>query len=364
MKNNNLRNLLIRRSILKVGGYSFAFGVGIVVFVEFLRIFLSSIIWSENSQIYYLLIAIQNRLSFIILITFFVGFLVILYLVLRKNYLYFVSILDSVEAIKSENTEMIEIPYSELSDVSYLVNTVKSELQSTARAAKDAEQRKNDLIVYLAHDLKTPLTSVIGYITLLKDERQISEELQERYLGIALDKAERLEDLINEFFEITRFNLTQQVLEVQTVNFTRLLEQVEYEFKPILVEKGLTCNLHVPSNLEVPCDVDKMQRVLDNLLRNAINYSYENTMINMDVEVLQNTIQIVFKNHGHTIPNEKLTRIFEQFYRADTARTSGTGGAGLGLAISKEIIELHGGHIEAISEDEITSFIVTLPLVS
>lgn len=118
-----------------------------------------------------------------------------------------------------------------------------SSREKNAAIAKKAEKRKNDLIVYLAHDLKTPLSSVIGYLNLLKDEQQISDELREKYLSISLDKAERLEDLINEFFEITRFNLSNITLEYRMINLTRMLEQLVYEFKPMLAEKNLTCSM-------------------------------------------------------------------------------------------------------------------------
>ncbi len=217
------------------------------------------------------------------------------------------------------------------------------------------------MVVYLAHDLKTPLTSIIGYLSLLRDEREISSQLQERYLNITLDKAERLEDLINEFFEITRFNLTEQVLEISRVDIVRLLEQLTYEFKPMLDEKHLKCHLQTPKQLEIKCDIQKIQRVLDNLLRNAVNYSFENTEISIILEEKDENIIICFENRGNTIPEEKLLHIFEQFFRLDSSRTSQTGGAGLGLSIAKEIIEQHGGTITAKSYDEKIIFEVNIP---
>lgn len=210
--------------------------------------------------------------------------------------------------------------------------------------------------------MKTPLTSVIGYLTLLRDESQISEELREKYLSISLEKAERLEDLINEFFEITRFNLSDITLEYSRVNLTRLLEQLTYEFKPMLLEKNLKCELEIASNVMLKCDVNKMQRVFDNLLRNAVNYSFDDGTIHIVATQNENNLSIKFTNCGNTIPQEKLERIFEQFYRLDTARSSRSGGAGLGLAIAKEIVELHNGTITAKSENEVIEFEVTIPL--
>ena len=213
----------------------------------------------------------------------------------------------------------------------------------------------------LAHDLKTPLASVIGYLNLLHDERQISEELREKYLSISLNKAERLEDLINEFFEIARFNLSTITLQYSRINLTRLLEQLIYEFKPMLQEKNLSCQLSIAEDVMLRCDADKIQRVFDNLFRNAIIYSFENTAIDIVATEQADKLRISFINHGDTIPEEKLDRIFEQFYRLDTARSTKSGGAGLGLAIAKQIVELHGGTITAKSEQERDEFEVILP---
>lgn len=282
------------------------------------------------------------------------------FLTLRAAYRYLEQVLEATEAIYSSEDEEIRLP-EELKEAESQLNHMKFQLERNARAAKEAEQRKNDLIVYLAHDLKTPLTSVIGYLTLLRDEGQISEELRTKYLSISLEKAEHLEDLINEFFEITRFNLSNLTLEPSRVNLTRMLEQITYEFKPMLDEKNLACTLDVPKDLYVKWDVGKMQRVFDNLLRNAVNYSFEGGEIQFSVKETDAVVEMVCMNHGNTIPEEKLNRIFEQFFRLDSSRGTRNGGAGLGLAIAKEIIELHGGTIQAESEDEEIRFIVKMP---
>ena len=208
---------------------------------------------------------------------------------------------------------------------------------------------------------KTPLTSVIGYLALMQDEPHISQYLRERYTGIALDKAQRLEDLINEFFDITRFNLTTLTLEKESVNLSRMLEQIASEFEPVLAEKGLYWQTEIAPGIELLCDPDKLQRVFDNLIRNAVNYSYADTEILLTMTAEEHTVRIYIKNHGRTIPPEKLGHIFEQFFRVDSSRASATGGAGLGLAIAKEIVELHGGRVWAQSQEESVAFTVEIP---
>ncbi len=238
----------------------------------------------------------------------------------------------------------------------------RQQVQQNAAIAREAEQRKNDLIVYLAHDLKTPLTSVIGYLTLLRDEPELSPAMRARYTGIALDKAERLEDLINEFFEITRFNLSHMELDRRPTDLTRMIEQVVSEFGPMLAEQNLTCRADLPPKLPCACDPDKLARVLDNLLRNACHYSTPGTEVTITAAAEGDTAVLTVENTGRTIPPEKLARIFEQFYRLDESRASRTGGAGLGLAIAKQIVELHGGAITAASADDHITFTVRLPL--
>lgn len=228
--------------------------------------------------------------------------------------------------------------------------------------AQEAEQRKNNLVVYLAHDLKTPLTSVIGYLTLLREEGAISEELRQKYLSIALSKSERLEDLINELFDITRFNLSSIELEYSTVNFTRMLEQIAFEFQPMLTQKNLQIKIQAPQDFMFSCDANMIQRVLDNLLQNAIRYSFENSTVFLILWQEGSQVTLRVQNSGSTIPPEKLGRIFEQFYRLDSARATQTGGAGLGLAIAKQIVELHKGRINAYSANEQTVFDVVLPV--
>ena len=285
----------------------------------------------------------------------------ITYKLLKKVVAYVDELQHAMSQIFDKDINYVELS-PELGDIAIKLNHLKQESEDNARLAKENEQRKNDLIMYLAHDLKTPLSSVIGYLTLLRDETQISKELQTKYLSIALDKAERLEDLINEFFEITRFNLSNITLAYSKVNLTRLLEQLTFEFKPMFLEKDLQCELEMQPDTMVRCDVNKMQRVLDNLLRNAVNYSFDGGTIRIVATQEENTLHIKFINNGKTIPQEKLERIFEQFYRLDTARSSRSGGAGLGLAIAKEIVELHGGSITAKSENERIEFEVSIPL--
>lgn len=303
---------------------------------------------------------VQRHASIIIVLTMATLFFIIFHFYLKFFTKYFEEINRGIDTLVKESEEDVTLS-PELASTEKKINSIRHTLSNRKLDAQLANQRKDDLVMYLAHDLKTPLSSVIGYLTLLKDENMISEETREKYLSIALDKAERLEDLINEFFEITRFNLSNIPLEYGKINLTRMLEQIIFEFKPMLADKNITCELNAETDIMLSCDADKLQRVFDNILRNAVNYSYENTNIKVVLKSDTDSVFISFSNEGNTIPSEKLERIFEQFYRLDTARGTGSGGTGLGLAIAKHIVELHKGTITAKSADNITCFEVVLP---
>lgn len=236
------------------------------------------------------------------------------------------------------------------------------EMEQHSRLLAQAEmQRKNDLITYLAHDLKTPLASVIGYLCLLNEAPDMPEKQKEKYTDIALQKAYRLEELINEFFDITRFNLQSLVLNKNKVNLSLMLRQMADEFYPMLVPKGRKADVHVPEDLTLTGDADKLARVFNNILKNAIAYSFENSAIDISAVQQDKNVMVTFTDHGEPIPPQKLDTIFEKFYRLDSSRSSNTGGAGLGLAIAKEIVTAHGGTISAESNSERTVFTVKLP---
>lgn len=256
----------------------------------------------------------------------------------------------------------IDIFPKEYAEISAQMSEIKSTMQRHEQMLKEEASRKNDLIAYLAHDLKTPLTSVIGYLALLDEAQDMPIEQKTKYVNIALSKALRLEKLINEFFDITRYNLQQIDLEKESINLCHMLVQMTDEFYPLLNAHGNQTEVCVDEDVTVYGDSMKLARVFNNILKNAIYYSYPDTTIKIWAESTDTDVWIYFCNKGKTIPAGKLNSIFEKFFRMDEARSTNTGGAGLGLAIAKEIITLHGGKITAESENESTTFRISLPV--
>lgn len=243
-----------------------------------------------------------------------------------------------------------------------LLLQIRAKEQKQLDLLEKQTRQKHDLISYLAHDMKTPLASVIGYLNLLNDVKDIPQPQKEAYLRITLDKADRLEGLIDEFFDITRFNLHDIVISRGKLQLDFLLEQLKEQFYPILRAQHKQLHLDIAEGAVCYGDADKLARAFNNILKNAISYSYPNTEIHVQVTCDETNTVLKFLNQGDEIPKQKLDIIFEKFYRLDQARSTASGGAGLGLAIAKEIIEAHDGHIYAQSNLQETVFIVELPL--
>ncbi len=323
------------------------------------RSFLIRYVWYASNPYYQIFKWIDNNLYEFIILCGLIGFLAIFSVYWKKTLNYIDTIVEASEALAAKDDALIKLP-DELKLVEDRMNLVKQNAARSENIAREAEQRKNDLIVYLAHDLKTPLTSIIGYLSLLDDAPEMPPDQKAKYLRITLEKANRLEQLINEFFEITRYNFQTIVLSKKNIDLSYMLIQLTDEFYPQLSAKGKQANINAPDDLTIFGDPDKLARVFNNLLKNAAAYSPDNSRIEITAENRDGIVTIAFDNEGG-IPQEKLDAIFEKFVRLDDSRSSDTGGSGLGLSIAREIVELHGGRIYAQSSDSISRFVVELP---
>ncbi len=298
---------------------------------------------------------------FVIIILMLIVFLVLLYRLLKKIFSYITAISDSSDKLFDKNIEYITLP-EELSNLEKKLNHFKRESIKNEKLALENKKKKDELIVYLAHDIKTPLTSMIGYLSLLNEIDDMPKQKRKKYISVALDKSYKLEELINELFDTARYNSEKIFLEKEELNLNLMLEQIIDDFYPILKERNKNIIFNYKENITLYADSDKLSRVFNNLIKNAINYSKEKSDININVFQNDKKITIKIVNEGKKIPKEKLNRIFEQFYRLDSSRTSKNGGSGLGLAIAKDIIELHKGTIKANSNEKETTFTIELPL--
>ena len=358
-----LQTVLVTALTVLVGGFLMNFVIDCVYndtfAAAFVRILESFHVEEQTAiDLYWKLIG-DNKIFFMI-VGFLLLFALFFYVALSKMTRYLDQVGDGIENIISESTEPIHL-ITELKPIEIRLNEIKATLKRQDLEAIESEKKKNDLVLFLAHDLKTPLTSVVAYLAMLDAHPDMPEAERAKYVHISLEKAIRLGELINEFFDITKFNLQDIELEPVELNLSMMLEQIADELYGVLQEKKLSCEVETEDDLVIRGDPDKLARVFDNILRNAIAYCYSGTTIRISACQKNGDVEITFANQGKKIPGTKLQTIFEKFYRLDDSRSSETGGAGLGLAIAKEIVELHGGRIMAKSDDEKTQFIVTLP---
>jgi two-component system sensor histidine kinase VanS len=302
----------------------------------------------------------RGHSEIIFLIAVAITFIVLLRLSLKRLTGYFDSINDGINTLTRDEGSAISLA-PELKATEEKLNAVRLTLEQRSRDAQLAERRKNDVLMYLAHDIKTPLTSVIGYLSLLDEAPDMPVEQKAKYVRITLDKAYRLEQLIDEFFEITRYNLQTITLTKKNIDLSYMLAQMADEFYPLLAADGKRTVIHAPDDLTVYGDPDKLARVFNNILKNAAAYSEPGSVIDITASVSGETAYVAFRNAG-SVPVDKLDALFEKFYRLDEARSSDTGGAGLGLAIAKEIAIAHDGRIYAQSDERSTTFTVELPI--
>ena len=318
-----------------------------------------SISEKEADLIYFKIVTVNMQFILALVIIIFVFLLFHMLLDTYKRY--FDEVVTGIDKLMEERAAISLSP--ELESVEHKLADVKRTLAERADKAKRAEQQKNDLVVYLAHDIKTPLTSVIGYLSLLDETPDMPDEEKAKYIHTAWEKANRLRNLVNEFFEITRSHSEALPLQKTKVDLYYMIAQISDELYPQLNACGKIIENHVDEDISVYGDSDKLARVFNNILKNAISYSTDNSVIKVSAKELSEWTVIQFENDGE-IPEEKLNVIFDKFCRLSNARLSETGGSGLGLAIAKNIIVLHGGQIKAESSNGRTAFIIEIPLDS
>ena len=295
-------------------------------------------------------------------------FAVVFYLFQRDSLRYINQISEGISAIEKGDLESrIEVRGDdEFTVMAENINRMSEELKELLRSEREAEQTKNDLITNIAHDLKTPLTSVIGYLELLCDGKvELSGEMEKKYLRIAYNKSRRLEQLIGDLFSFTKLSYGKITMKVGYVDIVKLLSQLLEESYPVFAEAGLSYELRSNvDELEIAADGNLLARVFENLIGNAIKYGAEGkrVIVRITAEPQNDAVEIRVINFGYVIPEKDIPFIFDKFYRVDQARSTKTGGSGLGLAIAKEIVDMHGGSIGVTSDLSGTVFTVRLKI--
>ncbi|WP_374198251.1 sensor histidine kinase [Paenibacillus lautus] len=251
---------------------------------------------------------------------------------------------------------------SQLGEVAESINQMSRQLHQSILEERNAEKTKNDLITGVSHDLRTPLTSILGFLEVIEEDRYQDEVELRYYVNIAYEKAQSLKKLIDDLFEYTRIN-NGLPLDIREIDMAQFMRQLIEEFVPALEKAGLECKLAAEEGLVVLADGAQLVRAYENLISNAIRYGESGKRIDIAVRSDGNRVSISFTNYGDPIPERDLPFIFDRFYRVEASRSKQTGGTGLGLAITKSIVEVQGGEIRVRSDRQRTTFETRFPTV-
>lgn len=289
----------------------------------------------------------------------------ITFLLLQERSISYISrISDAVQNISEGdlNTIVDVVGDDEFSSMAANLNRMVEDIRRLIDKEREAERTKNELITNVAHDLRTPLTSIIGYLELLSNKSSpLPSEVQGKYLDIAYSKSKRLEKLIEDLFGFTKLNYGKISMQVSKVDIIKLLGQLLEESYPNFSNKNLSYELqsNVPAKV-IMADGNLLARLFDNLINNAIKYGAEGKRVLVKVHAMAEAVQVSVTNYGYVIPKEELPLLFDKFYRVEQSRSVNTGGTGLGLAIAKNIVDMHGGTINVTSDLKGTVFTVKL----
>lgn len=310
--------------------------------------------------------AIEKQHTAVVLLYLILGILLfsVTFMILQEPYIRYISrISEAVQNISEGdlNTVIDVIGDDEFSGMAANLNRMAADIKRLMEKERESERTKNELITNVAHDLRTPLTSIIGYLELLTNNQQIPADMQHKYIEIAYGKSRRLQKLIEDLFGFTKLNYGKIAMHVGQIDIVKLLGQLVEEAYPNFVEKGLSYDLqsNVPAKI-INADGNLLARLFDNLIGNAIKYGADGKRVLVKIHAESETVTVSVTNYGYVIPADELPLIFNKFYRVEQSRSSSTGGTGLGLAIAKEIVDMHGGTISVASDLNGTVFTVKL----
>lgn len=277
------------------------------------------------------------------------------------------TIANAVQQISEGNltTKLDVTGEGELTEIAENISRMEKDIRDLIEKERNSEQSKTDLITNVAHDLRTPLTSIIGYLELLRKNNSISPEMRQKYLDIAYNKSERLQKLIEELFGFTKLSYGKVNLNVKEVDIVKLLAQLLEESYPNFAKNGLSYDYVSNTGSQIiEADGDLLARLFDNLINNAIKYGKEGKRVKVNLRADREIVTIKIVNYGYVIPEKELPLIFDRFYRTDHSRTTqnGPGGTGLGLAIVKNITDMHHGAVSVSSDLSGTVFTVKLKI--
>ena len=309
----------------------------------------------------------MSGFDILVLVIFSILLLVLYFILFSHGFVTYVrEIIQGVEKMQNGNFSE-EIPVrgdDEFSEIAYSINVMRRNLGETLEQQKMVEKTKDELVTNVAHDLRTPLTSILGYLDLLLQKDVLTEEQRQKYLGIVASKARQLETLIKDLFDYTRYDKNKVEIKKEILDLNLFMPQLVDEFYPSFMDNHLVCQTHFcEGTLNIEANGELLARAIGNIISNAIKYGADGKLVEIYTGHLSDSAFVAVVNYGRIIPSEDIEKIFDKFYRVESSRSLKTGGTGLGLAIAKNIVNLHDGNIWAVSGENGTRFQIEIPLV-
>ena len=356
MKNSFLKNYYVKIFINII--------LSSIVFLVISLFLIYNFVISQNAN---KINAGENFLSlFIALIFGVVVFTITFVLLERKKYNSMIEIYNAIKRISNGNIveEIVIDTNDEFSTMAEDLNVMQIRIRELLESERESEKQKNELITNIAHDLRTPLTSILGYLEIIETNKNLTDEQKKNYVNIAYEKSKRLEVLIEDLFAFTKLNYGKLSLKIEKFDMVKLIEQLIQELYPLFEKAEISYEFESSEeSLLVEADPKLMVRLFENLINNAIKYGKEGKKIVIKlVKNLDDTFFVSVINYGRAIPKESIKRLFDKFYRVDASRNSQVSGSGLGLAIAKNIVDLHKGNLSVKSDKNGTEFKVTLKI--
>ena len=291
-------------------------------------------------------------------------FVVFVFLLSRRSLAYLETVSQTLQQVSLGRLD-VAVParvQDELGELGANINRMTRRLQDALDEERQTSRAKHALITGVSHDLRTPLTSVLGYLELLAAPASDLPEEARQHATIALQKARQLSALVDDLFEFTKVSDPAFTIRATPIDLKALVDQLSEEYKPILDAHDMTCRVTAPAaRYPITADGDLLVRVFENLLSNAVRYGQSGHLVDIELTATSTATTASVSNYGAPIPPDALPHVFDRFFRADPSRSTRTGGSGLGLATARRIVELHLGTISASSTPEKTTFQVSLP---
>ncbi|MBF6625370.1 HAMP domain-containing histidine kinase [Aerococcaceae bacterium zg-BR9] len=361
----NEKIVLFLEGIITLGIIFFVYLSFVLLYIEFLNMPMSWLGRPETTGFEYFNMTVEGvnltRKVFSYLMLVIAILMTFLRVNKRRTALHLDHVLDYLKYISNGHYEL-RIPEVNIGELTEVIRSINSLVESTVQSREEErkiEQSKDELIANVGHDLRTPLTSIIGYLGLIDNQQYQSEEQMLNYARIAYNKALGMKVLVSDLFDYAASRLTSYEIKPIEMSIEMFFEQIAADFELTAQEKHIEIEIDVvPEDLIVSLDPEKMARVFHNLISNALKYGHGASVIQLRAyqELASKKTMMEVRNNGELILETELENIFERSYRLDSSRNADVPGSGLGLAIVRNIVKLHDGEVSAEIDREFLVF--------